>query len=791
MRPTRLELSGFTAFRDAETVDFADADLFALVGPTGAGKTSIIDAFCFALYGSVPRLDKRAVAPVISVGKREARVRFDFTIDGRAYTASRVVRRSGQGASTAEARLEQAGEVIAGDAEGVTKAVTELVGLTFDQFTTCVVLPQGDFARFLRDTPKGRQELLVRLLDLDVYRRMAQAANQRAATAAALAQAASEQLAGLDGATPQAVAEAEAHLARLGDLRERIVAVQPELNALRDEGTRVVADGREAGRRATLLATVAAPAGVDELAEAAARAADDVERCEARAEHADHAITSAEHALAAMPDRTALELVATAHGNRARLAGGLPALEEAASAAARACTAAAATLDAAEAAVGEAAAHVEALRREHAAHDLARHLVAGEACPVCLQQVAAVPGRPPPRALAVAEEALALARSARTGAAAEHARGARAQAQADSRLAAAREQLAELARAIEGYPDPDALEELRAAVAEAERGLGEARAGAQAALAVAKRARDAHRVAERRMADAWRQFDIARDAVATLEPPAPDRDDLAGTWKTLVAWAAEREPAERARADQAEQRAAALRDAYRRRHDELVVACAECGVAGHDGPADAVIRAMARAEADLERLRSDVARAEGLRAQIAEQTAVQRVSHELGQHLKANRFEKWLLDEALQRLVDGASGLLRQLSSGQYSLALDPAHHFMVVDHRNADEQRPARTLSGGETFLTSLALALTLSDHLAEMAGGHGARLESIFLDEGFGTLDDETLDVATTAVEELGARGRTVGLITHVRELAERVPVRFEVNRTPATSTVTRVER
>ncbi|MGH8932937.1 MAG: AAA family ATPase, partial [Egibacteraceae bacterium] len=217
MRPTKLELSGFTAFRDAEMVDFADADLFALVGPTGAGKTSIIDALCFALYGSVPRLDKRAVAPVISVGKREARVRFDFTIDGRAYTASRVVRRSGQGASTAEARLEHAGEVIAGDAEGVTKAVTELVGLTFDQFTTCVVLPQGDFARFLRDTPKGRQELLVRLLDLDVYRRMAQAANQRAATCAALAQAASEQLASLDGATQQAVAEAEAHLTRLGD----------------------------------------------------------------------------------------------------------------------------------------------------------------------------------------------------------------------------------------------------------------------------------------------------------------------------------------------------------------------------------------------------------------------------------------------------------------------------------------------------------------------------------------------------------------------------------------------
>ncbi|MDQ3343478.1 MAG: AAA family ATPase, partial [Actinomycetota bacterium] len=75
MRPTRLELQGFTAFREAVTVDFSDADLFALSGPTGAGKSSLIDAMCFALYGSVPRLDRRTVAPIIAAGVIEARVR--------------------------------------------------------------------------------------------------------------------------------------------------------------------------------------------------------------------------------------------------------------------------------------------------------------------------------------------------------------------------------------------------------------------------------------------------------------------------------------------------------------------------------------------------------------------------------------------------------------------------------------------------------------------------------------------------------------------------------------------
>ena len=137
----------------------------------------------------------------------------------------------------------------------------------------------------------------------------------------------------------------------------------------------------------------------------------------------------------------------------------------------------------------------------------------------------------------------------------------------------------------------------------------------------------------------------------------------------------------------------------------------------------------------------------------------------------------------------GATSLLCELSGGAYSLTLDERSAFNVVDHRNADEVRSARTLSGGETFLASLALALALADQVGSLAAGGSARLESIFLDEGFGTLDPDTLDIVASAIEELGARGRMVGLISHVPELAERVPVRFEVVKRPGGSTVTRV--
>ena len=179
MRPVRLELHGFTAFREPVVVDFEGAELFALSGPTGAGKSSIIDGMCFALYGSVPRLDARTVAPVISSGKVEARIRFDFTVGQRAYTAVRVVRRTANGATTKEARLEREGAVLAGDARGMSAAVEQVLGLGFEQFTKSVVLPQGEFARFLHDTPSGRQELLVKLLELGVYDRMRAAANTR------------------------------------------------------------------------------------------------------------------------------------------------------------------------------------------------------------------------------------------------------------------------------------------------------------------------------------------------------------------------------------------------------------------------------------------------------------------------------------------------------------------------------------------------------------------------------------------------------------------------------------
>ncbi|ELX8379229.1 AAA family ATPase [Providencia vermicola] len=100
---------------------------------------------------------------------------------------------------------------------------------------------------------------------------------------------------------------------------------------------------------------------------------------------------------------------------------------------------------------------------------------------------------------------------------------------------------------------------------------------------------------------------------------------------------------------------------------------------------------------------------------------------------------------------------------------------LQVIDGWQADTVRDIKTLSGGESFLVSLALALALSDMVSSKT-----QLESLFLDEGFGTLDPETLDIALDALESLNASGKTIGVISHVEAMKERIPVQITVKKT-----------
>ena len=869
-----------------------------------------------------------------------------------------------------------AGELLAGDADGVTRAVESLLGLDFEHFTTCVVLPQGDFARFLHQAPRERQALLIRLLDLGVYATMASAAGDRAKLARVRRDLQSERLAELADRTPRqrddlrqrrdrlagllgdldasgperdrlvraveaataradtaaawadrleglqapevlshlgadldrveaevAVAEVEAERAESqAEAAAEAVASQParaELEVLLDRHDRRADAAAAADLAATALATAATTAEAARIAEAAAREA--AAAAEADLDAAQAELTRREAELAALPGAAELQAVLRRHDELEQLVGRLAKGREVLDADERALADARAALAKAAAAVTSAEHELELIRSADLAADLAAGLRPGDPCPVCGQAVGHLALRHDEGRRTAAQAALAEARDRRAAEEERTTELGRSSAGAqelfrdlEQRFAALRDELtaggtreqvgAELARieaaeqarrdaaeAVEGVrrtwqrardvsgPEQEArrtgllvaraeqerhdrtrtLERLDAelagqpAAAETRRRLDAALASEDAhraslaALGGARQrlaaVRSEHAAIAARAEELWSRYDEVRDQLAPLDPPRPAARRLAAgaaagvvdAWNELVTWAAKAGPRQRQAAIEAralvEDHGRALRqliDSFVARAEALEIEVGDRVVR------DAVVDAVSRLDAELARLESDLARAEVLAAQVAEATEAEQVAADLARHLQSNHFQKWLLEEAVARLVDGATEVLRQLSNGAYSFTQDRrGGNFAVVDHRNADGVRSARTLSGGETFLASLALALALAEQVAELAqGGDGSaggavtrrgterrrdgvrarssRLESIFLDEGFGTLDPETLDTVAGAIEELASLGRMVGVVSHVRDLAERLPVRFEVARGTGGATVTRLD-
>lgn len=216
MRPLHLRIQGFTCFRDEQDIDLRNLDLFAIAGPTGAGKTSILDAMVFALYGEVPRMGAQRLGELISLGMDRAAVVLDFEVGGSAYRVMRRIRRHGA-AQTLIERLDGANaRPIDGSVRGVEQVVKRLLGIDAATFLQAVVLPQGQFADFLKSKPAPRRAMLRSLLQLDVYERMREQASQLGRQAAQQVESLRRRL---DDDFRDATAERLAEIdRRLGDL---------------------------------------------------------------------------------------------------------------------------------------------------------------------------------------------------------------------------------------------------------------------------------------------------------------------------------------------------------------------------------------------------------------------------------------------------------------------------------------------------------------------------------------------------------------------------------------------
>lgn len=924
MRPLRLELEGFTSYRAPTAVDFGDTDLLVFRGTTGSGKSSLIDAMIFALYGSVPRYDNRnLIAPVISQGKNQARVRLDFEASGRSFTAVRVVQRTATGATTKEARLEErangASTTLAATESELSSCIEkDVIGLGLEHFTKCVVLPQGEFAAFLRARPGERKQLLERLLGLGLYERLRKAANRRWRLEEGRADNLRWQLqSSLAHATPEAVGVVETRIATLEQLRKHIEEVTAELARLTSEAQAAGDRWAKAADQLELLAEVRVPEGTEVLA---TRHRESEETVRAAAETRERAVErrrGAQAALVVLPQKASLENVVRMRRELRDLEAGIGQTREELNVAAEAAASSARhektlnedlararqsleelagkpelegvlrqhdqhkrleadverarqALSNAELAYAGAAGRkaeagreleaatrtLEALRVAHTAADMAHHLAEGEPCPVCLQTVAELPHHDVPADLDGARERRRTAEAgSKRAAEAQDARAATRTACVtalelkEQSLEALREQLAgkpepeqiaaELIRIGDGETRVRALEKQAADAARERAGCEALLNGASATLREKKRfaanlreelagaptpeetadrlarirvaeeavrraqgeedaAARARSVAERelkgwqsRIAAAWTEYQAVRDVVAGMKPPPAVEGDLSGSWTGLSEWAERQYVASRQAMAKADSDRSAATLEKNRLADVLRERCEHDGLPLGPGeePGSRCLEALGSARTKLEQLREDVEKRQRVARDEEEVRKRALVAKDLGSHLNARSFGAWMQNQILTWLVEGATTQLHELSSGQYSLGLSDKNEFLVIDHRNADEPRLAKTLSGGETFLASLALALSLAEQVANLAAHGSAKLEALFLDEGFGTLDSDTLDVVATTIEQLGTE-RMVGIVTHVPELADRIPVQYRVEKVGNSSSVERLE-
>ena len=392
------------------------------------------------------------------------------------------------------------------------------------------------------------------------------------------------------------------------------------------------------------------------------------------------------------------------------------------------------------------------------------------------------------------EAALETQRMAHARAVLEHERDASAHSQATARrleleatIGDARERLAVVEASLAGLGSQDPKKE-RASLERVIGGLEERRANA---IAAASRARESTtqvgaevKTLEGLRAEAVTEATAACEVLARSGWTADDVREAALTDDELASAEAMVSTHRAARAAKVAERESIVRVL-----GPLRAGPAEVALARHEVNA-ATTRALEAAERAAilgERLRQaqqQLERAGGVRLEHETKTRQLQVYRRVSDDLSPKNFQEFLLEEVIADLVRGASERLFGLSGGRYRMAADSSAGFLVIDLDHAGERRSTDTLSGGETFLASLAMALELSEQIRAKAGR--VDLDCIFIDEGFGTLDPEALETVTEAVEGLQRPGRLVGIITHVAELARRMPERLIVEKSATGSTV-----
>ncbi|MBE8954385.1 MAG: SMC family ATPase [Quinella sp. 2Q5] len=866
MTPIKLQMTAFGPYVKPITLDFVSGlggeKIFLIHGMTGAGKTTILDAISYALYGetSGKAREGKDMRSTDAPDDLLTEVEFTFKLGEKIFTAHRspaqtIAKRRGSGLTStpAAAELFCDGELIAIRDRAVTAKVEELIGFKAEQFRQVVLLPQGEFKKFLAADSDKRQEVLNVLFDSEPYKNIEDALAQRAAAATAQVDKLKTRLETLDAQLGDAGTDSVA------DVAAKILAAEEVLSERKkffDAAQRQLTDGKNLARQ------------FDELQRATSSLNEAQLQLEAASEKFSSAQTEYTRREGEQPQRKELEqrirdlqkiqsTLTELNRKEQSLANERSELS-AATAAFDKCDAKAkryetrmADLKAQQASLAGAdveferlktlldrarqrddltqkisrlenslameqkklsvvdenfhAAQIELARLQivNSAAHLATTLEDGKPCPVCgslVHPAVIAEAMPTAAELNAAEKNLE--------------RLTKEQRQQAGTVTKISTELDEAQRQLKDFVDVpdsptvqqnhDAARKKSAALADCLQRIDTGDAcikDNRKALETAKTKRDAATVAvaklesaiaevKRDIPDAYldgkrlaadlsaaekifAELDAAWNAAQKIFNAAKEnRSARAATFETVSRDRSERQAAlkDKTPPDVAdlEQKFSAASESYGIARDEKTRLRTQLDTLKKiSSERDDIKRQLSAKEkiADTWRRLSDVANGTGRG----------------GAALKIS-FRRYYLSTMFDEVVTEANNRLKKMSGGRYSFHMKDAGRTraqsaglnLEIRDEFTGALRPVETLSGGESFLASLSLALGLAAVAQNNSGG--IMLDTIFIDEGFGSLDSETLDAAiATIIDQSG--GRLVGIISHVEDLKNQMPVRLEV--------------
>lgn len=858
MKIHKLEITGFGPFKEKQSIDFdaltADG-IFMLEGPTGAGKSSIIDAIVWVLYGTTAHESAHSIKISVSGRVRsdyvgtdeETRVLMEFSAQGHRYRIQRtptymVTKSRGEGEKKVDATARL--EFIKPTAESLTRLdeigskVQDILGMGREQFSQLVVLPQGDFAAFLHASSDERKRILqtifktyfyddmqkffeakrkeysdlIKSLDSEITRHIHNL-NQEAGEESELDfddvlevmldqnETDSKKLQILDEIITTLKPDPKKDVSSKSALDKQIKPIQEKITILQESQKKIQL---KADTKAKLEALLESQEEIDELA-AQIALREKVRSVEADLEHRESAESKRENAESELLDEysdwTAAEIskeITKQKGERDKLVkatsqhptlrklldtaqGTLEAIEE--------VELAKTNLKTANNEIPKAKTQIEALKAEISemklvekneyAHVVAKKLRPGSACPICGSKEHPKPlkskGTFSAAKLQRLEEDLEDWRNHLSTMESLKSESTRAISKKLPTRATVKAEIKALEKKI-GNADneewdlsqvSDLLEELETALP---------------FYVEYERANKDYEKFDDRIQKILDKFELDEDDlselfelnVAAIQKRIEKHNKDVDVAKTILDQPdIKKLPDPEAVQGQIEE-LIEKRDSLQEEIDEVVDRIAL---------ANKVTKNLELAENGIQASLAEISEAKVKAEPYLDLDTWISGKNDLGLTLS-----NYVLQERLEMVLERASNHLRRVSHGKYEFRLNEDRvgrkriaglGIQILDYR-AGKERLAETLSGGETFYASLSLALGLAEVVKAEEGG--LELGTLFIDEGFGSLSDETLSEVIDVLEELRSADRIIGIISHVEGMKTQIPLRVEVRASDA---------